>query len=701
MDSRRKGWMSRVGIVVIAAIIVEIISVLQYQRLQALMSHDVEIRSRIVMSSMLKDIMGEMEISETVMRENLWNVKLSTTNPDSVFSSMVRMIDDNPHMLGGCLAFVPDYYPSKGRLFEPYAGKLPDGTIVVEQIASPDHDYTTNEAYIKVTQTLKPAWSEPYRYGTDSLSMVTLSYPVMDDSGRLMGVCGLDLDISWLSETLNDEQRYKSSFALLLTEEGKLVAGPSEDRASKEKVEQVVNIVNGILPASTNPTIAIRTRDMEVEPYWQLVQVYKMSEVYAKIRRMRLQHTALVLLGLAILAFMINRYARNEKKLRNASEEQARIGGELAAARSIQQQMLPKAFPSYMYGLLEPAREVGGDLFDYFTRDGKLFFCIGDVSGKGVPSAMLMSMAQSLFRLVSQKEDRPSRILAALNQEICRGNDNNMFLTFFVGCLDLYSGELSFGNAGHDKPFVLSGDIAILPTKANLPLGVFPDTHFEDQTCSLAPGTTLLLYTDGLTEYKNVNRQQFGKDGVKAHLKQYLESGDNSLETLVNSMSEAVRRFAGEAPQGDDLTMLAVRYDSANLLHGEITIPNKREELLRFTAFIKDFLGNLEIDKKISSSIRLALEEAVVNVIDYAYPEGKEGDILIQADSNNKEIRIKLIDSGIPFDPTTVLEADTTLDAENRPIGGLGILLARKLTDTISYSRRSGQNVLTLTKSIQ
>ena len=700
MDASRKRLISRLGIVVIAAVMVEIISLVQYERYRNMMLGEMEVRDRIILSAMADDIGHVLELSETTMKENVWVLEHQLSHPDSLYQALKYLIDDDPHVLGGCLAFAPDYYPSEGRLFEPYVSKE-GGTITMSQIAGPDHDYTENESFKKVMDTHRPVWSEPYRYGPDSLSMTTYSYPVRDGEDRIAAVCGLDLDLTWLGDTLNTIQPYPSSFGMLLNEDGRLVAGPSEERIPTSEVSRVLGILDGSVPESANPDIVIKKANMNRSPYWQVVEVYRTDEVFAPLRRMRLQHLLFALLGLAILAFMIDRYARNEKKLSEASEEHARIEGELAAAKQIQQEMIPHSFPPFAYGTLEPARDVGGDVFDFYIRDGKVFFCIGDVTGKGVGSAMLMSGAHSLFRMVSEKEESPSRILYALNQQLCRGNDSCMFVTFFVGCLDLYSGELRFGNAGHDKPFLISDSIELMPVKSNFPLGVFPDTHFEEQECMLAPGTILFMYTDGLTEAKNVERKAFGKERLMAVLSDFLAAGkDAPLENLISSMSEAAHRFAGEEPQSDDLTMLVLRFDPEDALQEQITLRNDTSEVTRLGDFSKEFLDRLELDRKTSSGLRLALEEAVVNVIFYAYPPGVEGSILVKADSNRKEVRFTIIDSGIPFDPTSVMEADVTLSVHNRPIGGLGVLLSRRLTDSVAYTRRNGQNVLTLTKSI-
>ena len=696
---KNKSWLFRVGIVVMAAVLVEIISIIQYERVQKIMRQEMNDRSQIILTALADDIVHNLEITETTMNENVLELRRSLAHPDSVYSAIKHVIDDNPHVIGGCMAFVPGYYPSKGRLYEPYVSKE-NGGFVMRQLAENGHDYTQNEAFRRAATVKAPVWSDPYAFGPDSLKFATYSYPLMDRKGRLAAVCGLDLDLSWLGDTLNARHHYPSSFRLLLTQSGKLVAGPSSKRISPEVVHTVMEILSGKVPASAHPEYALMKGAMDRAPYWQVVQVHRTDEVFERMHRMRRQQMLFILLALAILAFMINRYAHNDKKLRKASQEQARLGGELAVASRIQHEMLPKTFPPFVYGSLEPAREVGGDIFDFFNRDGKLFFCIGDVSGKGVPSAILMSVVHSIFRMTAGNENSPSRILHVMNQELCRSNDSNMFITFFVGCLDLYSGELIFSNAGHDKPFVMCGTVTQLDTKANLPLGVFPDTNFIEQNCTLAPGTTLVLYTDGLTEAKNVERRQFGLAGVQQLLEENMASGVVTPVDLVSSMSEAAHSFAGSAPQSDDLTMLVIRYAPENLVRESITLENDIADISKLSAFVKGFCGSIPIERSAAANIRLALEEAVVNVMKYAFPDGDKGTVTVLADSNRQELRFTVIDCGIPFNPTSVMEVDTTLDVESRPIGGLGIHLVRRLTDSLHYQRKAGRNILTMTKKI-
>ncbi|MBO4756399.1 MAG: SpoIIE family protein phosphatase [Bacteroidales bacterium] len=698
MKINQRNWLSRVGIVVIAAVLVELISIVQYQRIRSVMEEEISTRSRAAIVSLQAEIGHMLELTETTMKENLWQIQRSLSHPDSLFPAMRYLIDDNPNVVGGCLAFVPNYYPSKGRIFEPYSSKK-DGVISVVQLAGPDHDYTQNAEFWEVAESGKPDWSDPYLYGTDStmMSLTTYSYPVFDEKGKLAAVCGLDMDLTWLGDTLNARPPYPSSFVIMLTQDNVVVATPSSSRISQAQIDDALSLIqDGKMESADGKTVIVLSQ-MERDPYWKLAQVSRTDELFAQVRRMRWRQIPLILLGLAILFFMINRFARNEKKLREASAEQARISGELEVARSIQKEMLPKSFPEGIYGVLEPAREVGGDLFDFYRRDGKLFFCIGDVSGKGVPSAMLMSVVHSLFRSVSARVESPSQIMQALNAQICEGNDSNMFATFFIGCLDLYTGRLHYVNAGHDKPFLLDASASLLAVKSNLPLGVFADTEFVEQAMTLSPGSGLFLYTDGVTEAKDGNRQAFGRSRVEEALNAHLA---DTPQGIVNALNEAVHGFAGDAPQSDDLTMLMIRFEPGDVLREELTIINEREEVNRLSEFVKGFLGKIEMDRRTASGLRLALEEAVVNVINYAYPAGEKGSVSIYADSNRREVRFTVVDTGSPFDPTAVLSADTTLDVQHRPIGNLGILLSRKLMDSTSYCRKGIYNVLTLTKNI-
>ena len=716
-----------IGIVITVAILLEAISAVQYYYAHHLLNDELELRVLSELRFKAFALQQTLEQAELSLQEHLWYINEYLEEPDSMFVATQRLIHVNEKVVGGCLAFVPNYYPQKGRLFEPYAYEECD-TIKVEQIGGKDgHDYTENPAFLRMMSVKRPFWSDPYKYesATGPLSLTTYSYPLLDKQGEIIAVCGIDVSLSWLGDTLNARHIHSSSFDLFLTGAGELIAGPSEDRVSQQRVQHLVALINDstVRRESTNNERVkvinfydeerhdegfIYYASMKNAPQWQVALVCYEDEAFGKVKTMRLYVSLLMLAGFLLLLLVIRRTVNNVVHLQRANMEKERISGELRIAQNIQQQMLPKQFPPYperddidIYGSLVPAREVGGDIFDFFLRDEKLFFCIGDVSGKGVPSAMVMAQTHSLFRMATSREHNPARIMQTINEVVCEGNDTNMFITLFIGILDLPTGRLRYCNAGHDHPILTGKDTTEIPAMANLPIGTFSDFRYEGQEQYLPAGTMIFLYTDGLTEAKNNQHKQFGLERVRKVV------GENSLSTpkqLLKWMDDEVHRFTEGAEQSDDLTMLAIRYtpkEEVDWLNESITLTNDIHQVSLLNAFVKSVAQKLEIESVLARKLQLAVEEAVVNVMDYAYPVGKDGSVTITAKGNGKNIKLVIRDSGIPFDPTVTAKTDTTLSAEERPIGGLGILLVRELMDSINYERIDGKNVLTLTKRIK
>ena len=247
------------------------------------------------------------------------------------------------------------------------------------------------------------------------------------------------------------------------------------------------------------------------------------------------------------------------EELKKTTAAKATIMSELNVAHSIQMSMLPKTFPAFpdrrdidLYASLTPAKAVGGDLYDFFIHDEKLFFCIGDVSGKGVPASLVMAVSRTLFRNISAHTDKPSHIVETMNVNICDGNENCMFVTLFVGVLDLSTGHLRYCNAGHDAPFI---NDSLLPCDSNLPIGVAAELKYTEQETTIPRGATLFLYTDGLTEAENANQEHFGMQRIT----QVITGFEGSPQELIEAMVTAVHQYVGETEQSDDLTMLAFK----------------------------------------------------------------------------------------------------------------------------------------------
>ena len=397
------------------------------------------------------------------------------------------------------------------------------------------------------------------------------------------------------------------------------------------------------------------------------------------------------------------------EELKDTTASKAQIENELEIASNIQMSMLPKIFPPYpdrneidIFGQLTPAKEVGGDLYDFYIRDEKLFFCIGDVSGKGVPASLVMAVTRTLFRTVSAHESQPDRIISTINRALADDNESNMFVTLFVGVLDLPTGRMRYCNGGHDAP-LLVGDsgIGLLPCESNIPVGIMNDWKFVSQETMIDPLTTIFLYTDGLTEAENTRHEQFQEERIKEVARQ----SERTPKVIIEKMSDAVHRFVGNADQSDDLTMLAIQYtrlQNQNIrLQRTITLPNDIQQVPQLASFVNEVCESLELDTSTTMNLNLAIEEAVVNVMSYAYAAGTRGNVDIEAQADDSYLKFTISDWGIPFDPTAKKEVDTTLSAEDRPIGGLGIHLIRQMMDSINYERIDGKNVLTLRKKLE
>ncbi len=258
-------------------------------------------------------------------------------------------------------------------------------------------------------------------------------------------------------------------------------------------------------------------------------------------------------------------------ELKTTTASKAAIENELRVAHDIQMAMLPKIFPPYperndvsIFGSLEPAKDVGGDLFDFYIRDNHLFFCIGDVSGKGIPASLVMAVTQSLFRNISSHTSEPNQIVGTLNQSLTEGNEKNMFVTLFVGVLHLEDGKLQYCNAGHDAPLLIGRGVGMLPCDPNLPVGVMADWQYSLQETFLDSQTTIFLYTDGLNEAEDIHHAQYGNERVTTMAETLLKEDRNQPQIIVDSMAQAVRAFVGEAEQSDDLTMLAIKYTNTH-----------------------------------------------------------------------------------------------------------------------------------------
>ena len=712
-------------LILLAALLLEVISGIQYYYTHGMLEEELEKRAELELTTKVVLTKSNLNMAVNSLNGHLWDVMRNMARPDSMYNVAEWVLRSHNNLLGCGIAFEPNFFPTKGRLYEPYA-YWHDGEVVKAQIAGEQHDYTLNTSYQEAVKWKRSVWTEPYYYEDAKKSMVTYARPLKDAQDNIMAVFMLDLSTDWLGDTLNYRQLYPSSYTLLLSEAGKLIAGPRMNEKNEQDIGKIISLINSdsidkpLSPTEKTNKLTLQSNggdeafvfytQFKGNPRWKMVVVCYEDEVFGPLRSMRVNILLMMLAGFAMLGFIVYRFFQKEKDLNKTLLKQTRIDSELRVAHDIQSTLMPTKYPPFpertdldIYGSLIPAREVGGDMIDFFVRDEKLFFSIGDVSGKGVPAAMLMAVTHALFHSCSAHENNPSRIMHLINETACQRNEANMFVTMFIGVLDLPTGRLRYCNAGHDKPIVISNGVVDMESQANLPIGVFSDFKYGSEEFMLAPNSTLFLYTDGLTEAMNEKRKQFGLGRIHEQLTASIEAQHSGAQQLLEDMSRSVSQFTGNAEQSDDLTMLAIHYTpqvSECTLSEEIVLHNDLSDVKALNGFVKTVVAQTAIEPALGKKLQLAVEEAVVNVMSYAYPTGVQGEITVKAASNDKRLKFIIIDSGTPFDPTETINADTSLSAEDRPIGGLGILLVRELMDSVNYERVDGKNILTLRKNI-
>ncbi len=396
--------------------------------------------------------------------------------------------------------------------------------------------------------------------------------------------------------------------------------------------------------------------------------------------------------------------------LRRTRSAKDRMESELNIGRDIQMSMLPLSFPAFperhdfdIYAALYPAQEVGGDFYDLFLIDeNHLCFCVGDVSGKGVPAALFMAVTKTLIKSRADTDMSPAKIVSHVNCEQSKGNDSCMFVTLFLAILDLPSGNMVYCNAGHNPPYLQrsSGELERLDARHGPVIGAVEDMGYDESSLQLQPGDLVYLYTDGITEAMNSNRDLYGEQRMVGQL----EGREfDSAAAAVTASVDDVWAFQGDAPQADDITVLATRYNGsgpvAQTRELHLQLRNRLEEIDRANGAFSVFANALDLPAAPRQQVCLCLDEMLVNIISYGYPDGEEHLIDLHVVAGEDELVITLSDDGIPFDPFNREEPDTGLSVEERPIGGLGVHLVKNLMDNCHYERRGEHNVVQLSKS--
>lgn len=405
---------------------------------------------------------------------------------------------------------------------------------------------------------------------------------------------------------------------------------------------------------------------------------------------------------------MTRRLNESIEHLKETTAAKERIESELKIAHEIQMSMVPKIFPAFpdrsefdIFATLAPAKEVGGDLYDFFfSDDDHLCFAIGDVSGKGVPASLFMAVTKTLLKATAGAGGTPGEILARLNAEISRDNDSCMFVTLFFGILNIRTGQVDYCNGGHTLPYrVHRSGATPLKNTGGMALGVVEHSTYASGRIILGAGETLLLYTDGVTEAMNSIDALYSTERLERFL---AATRGASPRQMIDALVADVWQYAGGAPQSDDITALALAFvgTSEAMSKGlEIKITNELAELDRLRQILTEFGQRHGLSSRVVHDLNLTLEEILANIISHGYADDGEHEIIARLIAQPDTISIEVEDDAQAFDPLAMPEPDVGAAVADRAVGGLGIHLVRKLMDNLEYQRRGGKNVLRMKKN--
>ncbi len=535
----------------------------------------------------------EMERVEKVGDDALWDIEHDLEHPDSAYSYLWDGLERAPKAEGLYTAYEPYYYPEYGGWFEPYVLRNDDGSFSKIQLADSHQDYFRREWYINAMKQRTNIWVDPYfnMAGRHNL-IITYCMPIHDAkrNNEIVGLLGVDLKMDWLEKLLTEIDRTvdealaerslsgirHGSHTFLVKRDGTYIITPDKKHALKanffDSIEEEELTTTGSLlrsdfqhgkPGKTLMTVGGEKSYVYYSPVdftgWMMGIVVPKSEQHSPAYFVVYIIIAIQLLGLIIIFLICLRGIRRASALTRAAYDK-----DLKTAYDIQMSMLPHPLPLNdqfdVYGHLTPAKSVGGDLYDFSLRDNKLFFCIGDVSGKGIPAALIMTMTLKIFRSVVFFKNKASDIVSQMNDALSKDNEANMFVTLFVGVIDLTTGVMDYCNAGHEAPLVVTAnEVSMLPVKPNLAAGLMPGMPYAAQQVQLQRNTTLFLYTDGLSEAENDEPKLYGHERIIDAAQKARQAGMLEVKPFTDHMIKKVHQFVGGADQSDDLTLLTIQ----------------------------------------------------------------------------------------------------------------------------------------------
>lgn len=634
---------------------------------------------------------------------------------EQFFTFLENIILLHPDICGVAFGMDPEqtYYPSQGKYgYAPYVTDI-DGEMKHFRLGA-DVDYSKQDWYRCAKERHDVYWN-PFCVSSGGKIVSSFSLPLVDENGDVCGVFALDFYPEKLRQQCQEITSLKRDVVTILDKDFRFISHPDESKQLTNAADDGSELWNSMIEKSRSGTISgMVTGKKAGEDYvlyfinvkrtgWTVCVECPLEEAYSGVNELEFQTAVVSILSLLIVVLC---FTFLYMKMRGALLSKVSIETDLKIAADLQRRMLPEKQPAFperndmdIYGLLQPARDVGGDMYDYILKEDKLIFCIGDVSGKGVPAAMYMSIVLTYFHNKGRKVAEASELVSSLNEILTSLRSENMFCTFFIGILNLRNGRLNYCNAGHDAPIIIRRSEEryipeFLACSQNLVVGAIEDFAYKGDYTTLRPGDGLFLFTDGVTEAENRNLELFGLEATLGGIRKIFEN-DRAVSACdkVTLMMDELHRHIDGYHQSDDITMLMMEYKGTTII-----LENKIEQLSLLSQFVRDMCGKYSIPEDIVNDIDVSMDEIGSNIVMYAFPQDEVHSFYVSFHYEAGELVFTFEDDGVPFDPTQPTESHLDLPPEERPAGGLGIMMVKTLMDKVEYERTDDRNIVCIVK---
>ncbi len=671
-------------------------------------------------------------------------------------SAITKIFENYENSLGGGIWFEPYVVDKNQKRFCIYAYRNDQNKVVLdENFNSEEYNYHNQSWYRQIisaiTKEHNTAWSLPYKenQGSEKL-MITAGTGIYSDDGKLIGISTVDWEVNNIFLEISKMKPTENSFALFADKNrdyilvsndpylnnrnliGKSLSNVPWYRDNlkqvtyykyhnKKFIPYVKNLDNGMFLIINVPKMELFRNALIHVTILSIILMLISTLIAYLLHYILKKYIIRPIDKLMLIADKISKgedvhitIAKPEEfaelastfdkmtyDIKSITKERERINSELSIAKSIQASSLPSVFPPFpdkkefdIFASMQPAKEVGGDFYDFcFIDDENFMFLIADVSGKGVPAALFMMTCKTLMNNMSQIKYSPKELIEAVNRKICSTNKQGLFVTMFVGIVNINTGKVTYINCGHNQPLIKTKDseYKYMDLDSNIVLGAFEDAEFKVYESQLNAGDTIFTYTDGITEALNKENEMYGEERLKDCLNKF---HDNDINNIAKAVREDIHNYTENVPQSDDLTMLIFKYNNKTVkkIFKDMAI---KENYKSFYTWLHNNCQEWGLNDVLVNKLDMCCEELYANITFYSYPP-KVGMIEVLMCKSDKQIILQFEDEGVPYNPLEKQDPDITLPPEQRELGGLGIFMVKEMADDIKYQHVGNRNVLTI-----